>query len=75
MNERNFDEVLLLSPYDDSFPSRLLQEAFEVRVEESREKTEKLFCEMLGKTPIYSTRYHKLVTTGVGESCLAAFGG
>lgn len=54
MNERNFDEVLLLSPYDDSFPSRLLQEAFEVRVEESREKTEKLFCEMLGKTPTIS---------------------
>lgn len=54
MNKHNFDEIIQLSPYDNSFPTKLLQEAFEVRIEESKGKTEKLFCEMLGSSPVMS---------------------
>lgn len=50
MNELKIDEILQLSPYDNSFPARLLQEAFEARVEESRAKTEKLFYDVLNQS-------------------------
>lgn len=55
MDEINFDDILQLSPYDDSFPSRFLQKAFEIRTEESKEKTNKLYSNLLGNSPSVSS--------------------
>lgn len=51
MNELDLNELVQLSPYDDSFPKTLLQEAFDFRVKESERITEKLYQNIIKKFP------------------------
>ena len=51
MNELDLIELVQLSPYDDSFPKTLLQEAFDFRVKESERITEKLYQNIIKKFP------------------------
>lgn len=47
MYELNEIELLNVSPYDDSFPAKLLSQAFEIRVEEANKVTNKVYNDII----------------------------
>ncbi len=53
MNDLLSNEILELSPYDDDFPTKLLSEAFNLRLEEANQITKKVYDEVK-TSPIYS---------------------
>ena len=47
MTEFDLFDSLAVSPYDESLPARLLQEAFDFRIEEARLTTERIYRDVV----------------------------
>ncbi|MCF0134003.1 MAG: hypothetical protein HUJ72_09065 [Blautia sp.] len=50
MNELSSLQAMALSPYDDSLPAKLLQEAFDFRVQEANLMTERIYRDVVKKS-------------------------